>query len=426
MLTFIIKIILLISFLFSQNQNFQNFEITTENGFYSSPMFIHLSSFSGHYMVIIDEELRVPWYISSGPLGFDFKVNQDRISFFDKGDPDQWIIMDENMSHVDTLTCTNEQEPDYHDIQILSDGGYILQSYDSTFFDMSTLIDGGFPNTLILGLLIQEFDVSKNLIFEWKAWDRLNIVDYTNIDLTDEVIRWMHGNSIEVDYDQNLLISNRLSSEVIKIDRQTGETIWHMGGPLNEFTFINDPYGGFQKQHDVRRLDNGNITLYDNGNTHLIPLSRALEYSINENEKTAELVWSFSHPENLVGVSMGSVQRLSNNNTLISWGNVTGRGAIITEVDIQGNIVLEIEFPFGYSNYKVRKNDWDFNSNLIIGDINQDNSVDIFDLFYVIDYGDLENDHHSVFHLFYYDLNRDNDINLEDVFSVSSAILYDD
>ena len=50
----------------------------------------------------------------------------------------------------------------------------------------------------------------------------------------------MHGNSIEIDYDNNILLSNRRSSEIIKIDRETGEVIWIMGGPLNEFTFLDE------------------------------------------------------------------------------------------------------------------------------------------------------------------------------------------
>ena len=94
----------------------------------------------------------------------------------------------------------------------------------------------------------------------------------------------------------------------------------HMGGPLNEFTFIDDPLHGFNKQHDVRRIENGNITLFDNGTQHEPMLSRAVEYEIDELNKTATLIWAYNHPDNIVAVSMGSVQRLPNQNTLINWG----------------------------------------------------------------------------------------------------------
>ena len=75
----------------------------------------------------------------------------------------------------------------------------------------------------------------------------------------------MHGNSIDVDYDDNLILSNRRSNEIIKIIDKNGEVIWIMGG-LNEFQFINDSFNGPAAQHDVTRLDNGNILVFDNGN----------------------------------------------------------------------------------------------------------------------------------------------------------------
>ena len=61
--------------------------------------------------------------------------------------------------------------------------------------------------------------------------------------------------------------------EITKIDRQTGDIIWRLGGVNNEFTFLNDSLDfqhsiptPFCYQHDIRRLRNGNITIYDNGN----------------------------------------------------------------------------------------------------------------------------------------------------------------
>ena len=61
--------------------------------------------------------------------------------------------------------------------------------------------------------------------------------------------------------DNNLIISNRTNNEVFKINRNSGEIIWTMGGPLNEFIFIDDPKGGFNKQHDVRRIENVNFEI---------------------------------------------------------------------------------------------------------------------------------------------------------------------
>ena len=86
------------------------------------------------------------------------------------------------------------------------------------------------------------------------------------------------------------------SSEIIKIDRENGNVIWIMGGPTNEFTIYDDPLNGVSWQHDVSRLDNGNILIFDNGNYHDPHLSRVVEYSIDEINKTATLVWEYQNP----------------------------------------------------------------------------------------------------------------------------------
>ena len=402
----IIISILFISQINGQNYDFHDFQITNNNNAYPSNIFIHTMGSQPSYIAIIDSMLTPSWFINSGGLGIDFKVNQEVLTFFNK-ERQEWIVLNDKMIEIDTLKCANGYAPDYHDIQILDDGGYILQIYDSLIVNMSDIVEGGNSNAIVIYLIIQEFDQNKNLIFEWNAWDHLEISDYTNLDLTRQRLTWMHGNSIEIDSDLNLLISNRRSSEILKIDRITGDVIWFLGGPNNEFTFVDDSLNGFSKQHDVRRLQNGNILLFDNGNGHNPPISRALEYAIDNTNKTASLIWGFSHPEYLVGLAMGSIQRLPNNNTLINWGTLHNNGAIVTEVDYDKNILLELRFPENVRCYKVRKDDWSFSTNMIPGDVNMDGKVDILDLIYIIDYSSQDNFELSTFYLFRYDLNND-------------------
>ena len=146
------------------------------------------------------------------------------------------------MIEKDTLSFIGANT-DYHDMKFLPDGNYILQAYDSTYVDMGNIIENGQWANVVF-LRIQEFNQNHNLIFEWSSWDHLDISDYTNLNLTSNYISWMHGNSIEIDSaDNNLILSNRTSSEIIKIDRNTGEVIWFFGGPNNQFTIINDTLG---------------------------------------------------------------------------------------------------------------------------------------------------------------------------------------
>ncbi|HLT23747.1 MAG TPA: arylsulfotransferase family protein, partial [Ignavibacteria bacterium] len=164
------------------------------------------------------------------------------------------------------------------------------------------------------------------------------ITDGLHENLTLPKIDYSHGNSIEPDWDGNLLISSRHMDEITKINRTTGDIIWRFGGLNNEFTFLNDTRG-FTYQHDARRVAPRRITLFDNGNHHSPPYSRVVEYELDEVNKTAELVWEFDHNKEIFGFAMGNAQRLPNGNTVIGWG--TGYPSI-TEVDPNGNIVFEM------------------------------------------------------------------------------------
>jgi len=405
-----------------QNNGYHNYEITINQNPFGSNLFIHTMGDQPRYIAIIDSSLSPSWFINSGEFGLDFKVNQNYLTFFNKSNQN-WIVLNDKMKEVDTLNCVNGYKADYHDIQLLQNGGYILQAYDSINVNMSEIVSGGNPNAIVIYLIIQEFDQNKNLIFEWNAWEHLNIADYTNLDLTRLRLTWMHGNSIEVDQDLHLLVSNRRSSEILKIDRNTGDVLWYLGGPNNDFTITNDSFNGFSKQHDVRRLSNGNILLFDNGNEHQPPISRVVEYSVNEINKSINLVWEFYHPEQLLGLAMGSAQRLPNQNTLINWGIVNNNGAIITEVDYDKNIVLEIRYPLGVRCYKVRKEDWFFSTNLIPGDTNHDDRIDILDLNYMTNFIIDNLSAVNTFHLYRYDINKDGIVNESDIDLIVNKIM---
>ena len=414
---------LLVGMGISTSQDYPNFEIIHNQNPYQKPIILHTMSNQNRYMAIIDSNLNVQWHINSGNLGLDFKVNQTYLTYFDRLNK-SWILMNEFMKEIDTMICVNSQSADYHDFQILNNGNYILQAYDSLFVNMSTIVEGGQPVAWITGIVvIQEFNSDDELVFEWNAWDNLDISNYTNLNLEADIINWMHVNSIEVDFDDNLLVSNRRSNEIIKINRTNGNVIWHLGGPLNDFSIINDPKNGFKMQHDARRINNGNITIFDNGVTHSPPISRAIEYEINEENFTANLVWEYIHPDSILGLAMGSVQRLPNGNTLINWGTISNQGALISEVDSANNLVLEIRYPLFHRAYKVRKNNWAFEVNLICGDTNLDSRIDIYDLQYIADYIYNVNNIHNIYHLFRADANKDGQIDILDIEVLISTIL---
>ena len=246
--------------------DYPQFEILVNNNPYQEDIFINSSAQGHQFMAILSPELEVKWYITDiNDKGWDFKVNNNQmLTYFQKPSNNvaagKWYVMDKNMREVDTLECINGYKADNHDIYYLNDGGYILQAYSMEEADVIETAEIDTAKILIL----QEFDSNHNLVSQWKNSDHMNIQDYTNeLNLNANYLNWTHGNSIEVDYDNNIIISNRAMSEVIKIDRNSGNIIWRLGGPMNDFTFINDTYNGPSKQHDARRLENGNILIFD-------------------------------------------------------------------------------------------------------------------------------------------------------------------
>ncbi|HKB85273.1 MAG TPA: aryl-sulfate sulfotransferase, partial [Ignavibacteriaceae bacterium] len=220
---------------------------------------------------------------------------------------------------------------------------------------------GGNHHAIVTGLILQEQDNSNNVVFQWRSWDHFKITDAAeDIILTDSLIDYVHGNAIEVDYDGNLLISSRHMDEITKIDRTTGDIIWRWGGihcKNNEFTFVNDP-SGFSHQHCIRRLTNGNYTIFDNGNLHSPQYSRATEYQLDEENRIATLVWENRNIPLTYSGAMGSVQRLANHNTIIGWGTNNAPPGI-KEVGVDGSLQLSFTFSDTTFCYRAFKHDWD-------------------------------------------------------------------
>jgi len=165
----------------------------------------------------------------------------------------------------------------------------------------------------------------------------------------------VHGNSLALSLDGNLLLSSRNLNEITKIDIRTGNVIWRMGGKANMFKFISgEP---FAYQHDVRQLPNGNLTVFDNHGTPDSPAaSRGVEYEIDEANRTVKEVWEFSPGSPVFATYMGNAQRLPDGNTLLSWGApYTKHGyvyASVTEVTPDNRILFDLTFDQPYVSYR--------------------------------------------------------------------------
>ncbi|MBE2227322.1 MAG: aryl-sulfate sulfotransferase [Ignavibacteria bacterium] len=334
-------------------------EITVSNSLPSDGK-IFLSNFpftniaNTPYLLILNNNGSVHTAVRLKQNGADFKkTKKGTLTFFSDNEA-KFFEMDNNYNIIDSFYCGNGYSTDIHELQLLDNSHALLMSYDEQIIDMSSIVAGGNPSATVIGLIIQEIDENKNVVFQWRSWDHIPITDASHQDLTASRIDYIHGNAIELDNDGNILISSRHLDEITKISRTTGEIIWRLGGSRNQFQFINDP-DKFNYQHGIRRLPNGNIILFDNGNFHTPPYSRAVEYALDEANKTATMVWQYKNTPVIFGFAMGFAQRLENGNTFISWGSTNPSA---TEVTPEGNIVQEIFLPPGIYSYRSFKYEW--------------------------------------------------------------------
>jgi hypothetical protein len=260
------------------------------------------------------------------------------------------------------------------------------------------------------------------------AWELYDIRDTQIQDLTENSINFPHMNAIDVDEDGHILVSSRHMSEVTKIHRNTGTVIWRLGGAHSDFKFVNDDLNGFRNQHDIRVLGDDHYTVFDNGNLHNPPVSRAVEYELDTSAMTATLFWEFRDildtytplvenarklPNgntliNLADASlpkltdipptykytpwMGNTQRLPNGNTLINWADATLPK--LTEVRPDGSKAFEMDFVDESHCYRLFRFPWQGVAKIpyLVVENNPDRITLLFNKF-----GDATVDHYNIY-----------------------------
>lgn len=318
---------------------------------------------SGHGRLLILDNYNEPLFFRDMPIRtFDFKLQGNGLLTYFEQTHAYFIAMDSTYTPVDTFRTGNGYVTDVHDLIILPNGHQLMMSYDWQFVDMSVLVPGGNSNAYVAGLILQELDVSKNVVFQWRSWDHIPVTDMVECarSLTDSIIDYIHGNSMDMDTDGNLLVSSRHISEITKIDRATGDIIWRLGlnAKQNDFTFVGDTRG-FSYQHDARRLPNGNLSLYDNGNCLAPEYSRAVEYTLDETNMLAIFVSEYRQVPDQYGFAMGNVQRRESGGEMICWG-APSMNPNVTDLHDDGTKAWEIGFSEPTTwNYRAFRFPWE-------------------------------------------------------------------
>jgi len=328
----------------------------------TAPGYLFLTNLEGPPYLMILKNDGTPYYyerlqnpsaeFKAHPNGFLSRTLRDRY-----GIPEGYIIMNENFQILDTVQAAMGYRSDIHESQILPNGNSLIIAISTRTVDMSQIVPGGKTAAIVTGNHIQEFDSLKQLVFNWECWDHFDIEDAKHIDLKANTLDYVHMNSIDIDYDGHYLISSRHLSECTKINRQTGEIIWRLGGVNNQFNFPNDTVM-ISYQHDIRSIKGkpDHYTIFDNGNHHEYEFSRVVEYQVDTADMTATKIWEYRFLPDKYSKSMSNAQRLENGNTFMNWCQEDLPKAI--EVTPDGEIVYQANFSDRFRSYRSFRFEW--------------------------------------------------------------------
>jgi hypothetical protein len=257
-----------------------------------------------------------------------------------------------------------------------------------TFSSSVRQIDG--KNVLMDDIV--ELDTKGNTLWTWDTYadghfsleDECPCNDTTIVN-NKMVVDLTHANSLQWDFQTNIIYMNmRHLNTFCKIDKTTGETIWCLG-EHGDFTLLG-PNGKqvpslWYHAHDVREVQPDVFTMFDNDYHNTTNLanpcpatfeetnahSRMLEITVDEKNMTAWTSWSWTAPREYWTPYWGSLDRLPNGDWLGAFGAQShylpgsgigsplpnSTGAVLVEVNPEGQVVRTYTFTYGRGIYRV-------------------------------------------------------------------------
>jgi hypothetical protein len=316
---------------------------------------------SGPYVAVLDLHGTPVWYEPTTSGGNVDSLAPDTISYLPNAEYPYGIDAVPSFQLVDLAagTATTLTSPDAptneHELQLLPNGDYLMFADQITPHVDLAEIDYG-ADASVADCKIEELDPAGNLVWSWLGSDHIDANDEsvtatTNLIGGVTVVDPYHCNSIEIGPDGDLLVSARHTSALYDIDRATGTIRWKLGGTAASkdgaahLDVVDDPYGGFNLQHDARFLANGDITLFDDHGLYGGSdrgVARGIELALDHDAGTARIVWEARGRSE--SQYMGSFRRYPDGHSVLGWGYIPGDPQILTEVDAQANDVLDISF----------------------------------------------------------------------------------
>jgi hypothetical protein len=314
--------------------------------------------------MILDNEGRPVWFRpvpEEGQDAMDFRVQRYRgqpVLTWWQGVHGGWgdgeyLIFDRSYREVVRVRAGNGLAGDHHEFLVTERDTALFTIYRGVPMDLSPF--GGPKKATVMDGIVQEVDVGTGeVLFEWHSLEHVGFEESAEGPKPDQrdAYDYFHINSVAEDDDGNLLVGARKTSTVYKVDRQSGEIIWRLGGKTSDFEMGEGARFAFQ--HDARRQPDGTVTLFDNRGADMDEPSRGVRLELDEGAMTATLVAEYTVPEDPFATYQANVQDLPNGNVFVGWGSAP----YLSEHERDGALLFEARFPDSVESYRAFRSPW--------------------------------------------------------------------
>lgn len=268
-----------------------------------------------------------------------------------------YTLVDTNYKQVAQVHGQNGLQGDLHEFVLTPQGTALFTAYGTA--QTSVNVNGSDQQVSYWYGVVQEVDVaSGKLLFQWRSDEHIPVTDSYVLPTVLMGGSWdyFHINAISIDpTDGNLVISSRNCWACYKVDRNSGEVIWHLGGKQNDFSM--GPGTRFEFQHDVKLHPGGVMTVFDNGGgpPQEANQSKALVLNVNESSRRVTLKHAYEHKPLVYSDALGSVQPLADGRWFVGWG----RSTYFTKYDANGKVLFDGHLgSSGASSYRAFLQNW--------------------------------------------------------------------
>jgi hypothetical protein len=250
---------------------------------------------------------------------------------------------------------------------------------NNTFLTLTQYVRTVGDNQVLYDKIVEE-DANGAILWSWDTYNYIPLSEADPFNLTtvvngQTVIDLTHSNAIQWDYNNSIVYLNvRHTNTFYKINMTSGNVIWACG-QFGNFTLLNEQGNQvtslWYHSHAIEMVAPNVFAMFDNDfdnvtnpdNCH----SRIIEVTVNEQNMTASVTWSWEAPTQYWSPYWGKHDILPNGDHIGVFGCPTHQfqqnkpwvgndtGAVLIEVNQQGTIVRTYTFPPGWGIYRIEE-----------------------------------------------------------------------